>query len=324
MSLNIKIEFHIHIHLKENEKKTLTDVDPLMSKAFCTLAEQHIESLRNQRTSSTIENYLTALRSFRSFLVHTKTIVPLNADIFEKYEHYLRDSNLKPNTTSCYMRSLRSLAIRILGDEARKMFCKVYTGRAITEKRSLPVEDFASLRSLTLKPGSSLALTRDLFLFSFYAMGMPFVDMAFLRRDQISNGRMTYYRHKTGQYISVKIEPCMHDIISRYELSDSDYVFPLLSSDDPVAAYEEYQLALNRYNRTLKRLAKKAGLVCKLTSYVARHSWASAAFSNNVDMPVISKALGHANPRNTLIYIRQLSDEQLSTANHRLLDLILK
>ena len=64
--------------------------------------------------------------------------------------------------------------------------------------------------------------------------------------------------------------------------------------------------------------------MCKLTSYVARHSWASAAFSNNVDMPVISKALGHANPRNTLIYIRQLSDEQLATANHRLLDLILK
>ena len=191
MSLNIKIEFHIH--LKENKKNTHTDVEPLMSKAFCTLAEQHIESLRNQRTPSTIENYLTALSSFHSFLVHTKTIVPLNADIFEKYEHYLRDSNLKPNTTSCYMRSLRSLAIRILGDEARKMFCKVYTGRAITEKRSLPVEDFASLRSLTLKPGSSLALTRDLFLFSFYAMGMPFVDMAFLRRDQISNGRMTYY-----------------------------------------------------------------------------------------------------------------------------------
>ena len=324
MSLNIKIEFHIHIHLKENEKKTLTDVVPLMSKAFCTLAEQHIESLRNQRTSSTIENYLTALRSFRSFLVHTKTIVPLDADTVEKYEHYLKGSNLKPNTTSCYMRSLRSLAIRILGDEARKMFCKVYTGRVITEKRSLPLEDFASLRSLVLKPGSSLALTRDLFLFSFYAMGMPFVDMAFLQRDQISNGRMTYYRHKTGQHISVKIEPCMQDIISRYELSDSDYVFPLLSSDDPVAAYEEYQLALNRYNRTLKRLAKKAGLMCKLTSYVARHSWASAAFSNNVDMPVISKALGHANPRNTLIYIRQLSDEQLATANHRLLDLILK
>jgi integrase len=154
-------------------------------------------------------------------------------------------------------------------------------------------------------------------------MGMPFVDMAFLQRDQISNGWMTYYRHKTGQHISVKIEPCMQDIISRYELSDSDYVFPLLSSDDPVAAYEEYQLALNRYNRTLKRLAKKAGLMCKLTSYVARHSWASAAFSNNVDMPVISKALGHANPRNTLIYIRQLSDEQLATANNRLLGLIL-
>ena len=324
MFLNIKIEFHINIHFKGCKKCLRHDTSLIKAKDFCTLAEQHVESLRNQRSPSTIENYLTALRSFRSFLALTNAKVYLDADIFEKYEHCLKNAKLKPNTTSCYMRSLRSLAIRILGDEARKMFCKVYTGRAVTEKRSMPVENFVSLRSLVLKPGSSLALTRDLFLFSFYAMGMPFVDMAFLRRDQISNGQLSYYRHKTGQYISVNIEPCMQDIISRYEVPDSNYVFPLLSTNNPVVAYAEYLLALNRYNRILKQLAKKAGLTCKLTSYTARHSWASAAFNNNVDMPVISKALGHANPRNTLIYIRQLSDEQLSAANHRLLDLILK
>lgn len=324
MSININIEFHIHIHSDEKQDTLNDSFESVKPEAFCSLAEQHIGYLRNQKSASTIENYLTALRSFRSFLAQTEGKAALDADLLEKYEHWLKDSRLRPNTTSCYMRSLRSLTIRILGDEARKLFCKVYTGRAVTEKRSLPIDDISRLRSLTLKPGSSLALTRDLFLFSFYAFGMPFVDMAFLRRSQIADGLLTYYRHKTGQHIAVKIEPCMQEIISRYETPASEYVFPMLSSEIPVKAYEEYQLALNRYNRTLKQLAKKAGLTCRLTSYVARHSWASAAFSNNVDMPVISKGLGHANPRNTLIYIRQLSDEQLADANHRLLDLILK
>ena len=322
MPFQINIELHIHIHYDEKQEEIHDSSAPFDSETFCLLAEQHVGCLRSQRSASTIENYLTALRSFHNFITKADTKTALGTDLIEKYEHWLKNSRLKPNTSSCYMRSLRTLAVRILGDEARTMFSKVYTGRAVTEKRSLVVEDIIRLRSVSLKPGSLLAQTRDLFLFSFYALGMPFVDMAYLKRQQIADGQLTFYRHKTGQYVSVRIEPCMQEIIGRYERPESAYVFPLLSSEEPRAAYQEYQLALNRYNRTLKQLARKAGLSCRLTSYVARHSWASAAFSNNVDMPVISKALGHANPRNTLVYIRQLSDEQLATANHRLLDLI--
>lgn len=111
----------------------------------------------------------------------------------------------------------------------------------------------------------------------------------------------------------------MQEIINRYEDSERDYVFPLLSTDNPQKAYDEYLLKLNRYNRALKQIAFRAGISRRLTSYVSRHSWASVAFSNNVDLPVISKALGHANPQNTLTYIKEINDDRLSKANREIL-----
>ena len=319
MPFQINIELHIHIHYDEKQEEKHDSSAPFDSETFCLLAEQHVECLRSQRSASTIENYLTALRSFHNFITKADTKTALGTDLIEKYEHWLKNSRLKPNTSSCYMRSLRTLAVRILGDEARTMFSKVYTGRAVTEKRSLVVEDIIRLRSVSLKPGSLLAQTRDLFLFSFYALGMPFVDMAYLKRQQIADGQLTFYRHKTGQYVSVRIEPCMQEIISRYERAESAYVFPLLSSEEPRAAYQEYQLALNRYNRTLKQLARKAGLSCRLTSYVARHSWASIARQMGVPLNVISHGMGHSNEKTTEIYLKSVDMTIVDEANRNIM-----
>jgi integrase len=73
---------------------------------------------------------------------------------------------------------------------------------------------------------------------------------------------------------------------------------------------------LNRYNRSLKTLARKAGVTRRLTSYTPRHTWASVAYDQNVDLSVISKALGHTNTQTTLTYIKEISDNRLAEANH--------
>lgn len=319
MKYQIKIELHLYIH-REGQRKSRENSEKKTSpRAFCMLAEHEVERLRPLMSCSTIDNYMTALRSFLKFLSETKTSGQMDNDLLKHYERWLHDHHLKPNTSSCYMRSLRSLFSKIYGEDTKSLFHQVYTGRSVTDKRSLSVEDIAQLKEVRLKPHSFLSLVRDLFLFSFYALGMPFVDMAFLRKEQISKGLITYYRHKTGQQISMRIEPCMQDIINRYQRPDSDYVFPILKSMDSQKTYGEYLLMLNRYNRALKRLATKANVNWRLTSYVARHTWASTAYSNNVELPVISKALGHANPQHTLIYIRQIDDQRLYDANHQLL-----
>lgn len=325
MAFSIKFELHIHFHKDEKNKEMDRKVmeDKKQAEAFCRLVAEEIERQKLVMSQSTIENYLTALRSFQDYLLESSTDVCLDSSLFQHYEHWLHKRMVKPNTISCYMRSLRSLIAKIYGEEERRLFKNVYTGLAATDKRSISTDDINKLRNLQLKDGSFTAVARDLFLFSFYAFGMPFVDMAFLKRSQISDGKLTYYRHKTGQQVTVKIESCMQEIIKRYQKENRLYVFPLIRSTDEQGAYSEYQKTLNRYNRTLKRLAEMAAIDHQLTSYVSRHSWASIAYDSNVDLAIISKALGHANPQHTLIYIRQISDSRLYDANQQILKRVL-
>ena len=79
---------------------------------------------------------------------------------------------------------------------------------------------------------------------------------------------------------------------------------------------------LNRYNRSLKTLARKSGLNLRITSYTARHTWASVAYSSNVCLPIISKALGHTNPQTTLTYIKEINDKRLEEANREIISRI--
>lgn len=225
------------------------------------------------------------------------------------------------------MRSLRALYHRAAaeaGIETGKPFGKVYTGHAETVKRSVSTDDIRSIRRADLRSKPSLELTRDIFLFCYYAMGMPFVDVAFLRKDNIKDGFIVYYRHKTGQQIRIKLESCMYHIMKKYEQADRPYLFPIISSEEQRLAHHQYVVALGRYNRCLKRIARIANVESNLTSYVVRHSWASNAYEQNVDLPVISKALGHTDTQTTLIYIRGINDQRLEHANRKLLKNIQK
>lgn len=321
----MKVSFHFEFRIIINRETTHAEDDQTAPEkpqatldGFYQRAEAEIERLTASRSLSTIDNYRTALRSLSAFAGDEGITVPIDAEVLKRYECWLRSRNVTPNTISCYMRSLRSLAVNIYGDNVKAHFRKVYTGREITEKRAVLPDEIIRLRSLALKKDSFFALVRDLFLFSFYALGMPLVDIAFLRKSQLADGQISYYRRKTGQPVVVPLEPCMQEIIDRYQRHGTEYVFPLLHPGDR-HIQRTYLNCLNRYNRALKKLGKMAGISRCLTSYVARHSWASMAYNANVDLPVISKALGHANPQHTLVYIRQINDKRINQANHQLL-----
>lgn len=272
------------------------------------------------RTASTINNYKTALHSFMAYAKRDLPTCRVDANAIEGYQRWLRDRGICLNTISCYMRSLRALYSRVAEPVQEDPFKHVFTGNTRTEKRSVSKEDIRRLTEVRLPRNSSLELARDLFLFCFYAMGMPFVDVAHLQWTQLAEGFITYHRHKTGQRIRVHIEPCMQAIIDRYRArtAGSPYVFPLLTAATAEGSQREYAYRLHNYNKALKRLTGMAGLSRPLTSYVARHTWASLAFHANVDLPVISKALGHTNTQTTLTYIREIDDHRLDVANAQL------
>ncbi len=316
--IRVVFNFSIRIyHEGQKKEKVRKHKEP----KFLDIVDNTINKLLASRGKSTIDNYRTAIASFVRYAGNNVSIGDVSKQMVEGWQLWLKEQGVKLNTISCYMRSLRSVISHSgLPSVVSTAFNTVFTGNIKTDKRSMSSCDLQKLRTMQLPEGSSLCFARDLFLFCVYALGMPFVDVAFLRKKQIVNGYIEYERHKTRQPIRVKIEPQMQRIIKRYSIPESDYVFPILQT----GSMKEYETARNRYNRHLRQISKIAGLRRSLTSYVARHSWASMAYSNNVDLAVISKALGHSNTKTTMVYIREIDDNRIDMANHKLLGTITK
>lgn len=315
----ITICFHFSIRLTgrkflfwSRRKSSRRGADVRLADVAC----QTIGTLASARGKSTIDNYYTALHSLLAYAGSDVTPGQLTPTLIEGWQHWLLGRGVTLNTISCYMRSLRAVISHTDSICVSKAaFRNVFTGNTPTDKRSIRTADIRRLAMLPLPPGGELRLARDIFLFSICALGMPFVDVAFLRKTQLADGYITYYRHKTGQRIRIKIEPPMRTIINIYSQPATPFVFPLLQR----GTMSEYETLRSRYNRMLNQLGRMAGLERRLTSYVARHSWASIAYNSNVDLTVISKALGHTSSKTTQVYIREIDDCRIDVANRQLL-----
>ena len=278
-----------------------------------------IEQLRATNRLGTAKNYEKTMCSFGEFLGDVR--LPLSAlteQVITDYNSFLIQRGLVRNSVSFYMRVLRAIynkAVRQKLIEQQHPFTEVYTGIDRTRKRAVSESIIVQLHRLELETGTPLALCRDIFIFSYCTRGMAFVDIAYLRKSNLQNGMICYARRKTGQLLSVRIEPSIQRIIDRYIDSDSPYVFPILNSLDTNEAYEQYQVALNTHNRLLGRLSEMLGCNCKLTSYTSRHSWATAARNHNVPISVISQGMGHTSEQTTQIYLTMLENSVIDDAN---------
>lgn len=303
---------------------------------FLRFSQIYISRMKDKRSASTLQNYATAIRSFTTFLKTQKekrdessislNIYHIDRYLIQEYDRWLMGRGVSINTRSCYLRSLRAIYHEYPLVRTKKInpFQDVFTGNAPTLKRAISDKEVKMIEEAdilcnrendTEKTCKMLANTQDIFLFSLYAMGMPFVDIYHLRHSQIKDNVLTYRRHKTGQNVSVRIEPCMKDIFRRHYAENCEYVFASLHTKD-------YPNALNQYNRNLKTMAKQVGVTSHLTSYVARHTWASLAYKQKIALPIISQAMGHTNIKTTMIYIRQLDNQQIFNANNNLLKAI--
>lgn len=312
-----KISFHIECDLFTRRIKHRNDTAATQSHNLLQVVRHMADSSEASRRYSTLKNYMTAVLSLTKCVGDNVTIEQIDGNMIMRYQAWLKQQGVCLNTISCYMRSLRTVYNRAtieLQLHNNEPFSAAFTGRTKTDKRAITEDNVKAIAALDIAPNTPEQLTRDLFLFSIYAMGMPFVDMAFLKRSQIEDDHFTYFRHKTGQPISVHIEPCMKSIINRYaHQSTAGFVFPLFNSD-AASTNAAYAVMLARYNRQLAVLAQRAGLP-RLTSYTARHTWASIAFKDNIDLNVIATAMGHTNTKTTLVYVKEINDFQLSSAN---------
>jgi len=184
----------------------------------------------------------------------------------------------------------------------------------------------------------SLSIAQRLFLFSFHARGMSFVDVAFLKKADIRNNILTYRRRKTGQQLEMTVSPEMRRIINSFsnDTKYSPYLFPIIKIPGR-NEYRQYETALKLQNRRLKQLAawiglsrssielstincspREANIVCQLSTHYARHTWASLAKELNYPLAVISEGLGHTSEKTTSIYLSSFDRTVLDSMNRRI------
>ena len=290
--------------------------------------QNQIRLMRNANRLGTALNYEKTMKNFAKFLGGVN--LPFSAmteQVIADYNAFLVQRGMVRNSISFYMRIMRAVynkAVRQKLVEQSHPFTEVYTGIDRTRKRAVSESVISQLYKLNLAEGTPLALARDIFIFSYCTRGMAFVDIAYLKRENIQNGVICYARRKTGQLLSVRIEPSIQRIIDRYSSALSPYVFPILTSTETKPAYEEYQVAINNHNRQLRRLSKMLPAGCKLTSYTSRHSWATAARNHNVPISVISAGMGHTSEQTTQIYLTMLENSVIDDANQGLIRSLLE
>ncbi len=286
--------------------------------------QQIIQLVANNRLG-TASNYQRTRNSLGAFL-HEKDIPfrALNEELVEQYNIYLKSRGLLRNSISFYMRVLRAVynkAAELRYARPGHPFRKVYTGIDHTCKRAVTETVIKKLNRINLPSGSQIELARDLFIFSYCTRGMAFVDMVHLRKSEVRENSIRYARRKTHQPLFIYIEPPIRQLIDKYmkQNNKSPYLFPILKGGSPKEEYIRYRSALNLHNRSLRKLAEMLPGRCHLSSYSARHSWATAARNRNIPIAVISAALGHTSERTTETYLASMENSVVDAANRLLL-----
>lgn len=139
--------------------------------------------------------------------------------------------------------------------------------------------------------------------------------------SDLQNGCLKYLRHKTNQLLTIKWEAQMQEIVNRYHVAGSPYLLPIINVPG-VGERRQYQNGLHRINAHLKIIGKLVGCPIKLTTYCARHGWASIARSMNIPLSIISESMGHTSESTTRIYLASLDNVLIDDANKMIIDTI--
>ena len=280
-------------------------------KDLTTFTLSVIQELEDEGRFGTAHVYRSMLRAFQRYWEsqHPKTEIRMrkvfDVATIQKFERHLLERMLKLNTMSTYLRMLRAVYNRALlaglTGYVPGLFKHVYTGTRADVKRALLPAEMGQTLDISASVRRELKEAQIWFALLFLLRGMPFADLARLRKCDFKDGVITYCRQKTGRQIRVHVTAEAAELIRQCadRRTGSPYLLNILGDENcrfPLGRREEYrhyQQVLRSFNRKLKLLATALGLRGKLSSYTARHTWATTAFHTKVTVGVISNALGH-------------------------------
>lgn len=232
----------------------------------------------------------------------------------KRYELFLREKQLAENTIGIRFRTLRAIYNVAIEEDAVSTDCypfkkfKVSRLHQDTIKRALTKADIE--RVLQFQSSNRyMRFPIDIFAFTYYCGGINFKDIAHLTKDNLMDGRLIYKRQKTKKLIKIPLQSQALELIKKYHNTESPYLFPILSpfhkTDEQKA--NRIHKVITKVNDRLKQIGETLNLPITLTTYTARHSFASViALANNVSLPNVSKMLGHSSTRMTQHYAKVL------------------
>jgi len=247
----------------------------------------------------------------------------LNYEFIVRWEadHLARGNAI--NGFTSYMRTIRAIYNR--GIKAGLVDKEVYPFNDYqlkstpTDKRAISVENMQKILNASFESETNLFHYRNYFIASYFLFGMNFMDMAFLKKENIIDGRIKYQRKKTAKQYNIKINDQLAHILDYYLAAmESEFIFPIIKRKTPIDQYKDVLWMRGRYNKGLKDIAEHCGITERLTSYVARHSFATQAMMNDIPLQAISAMLGHSKLSTTQIYLATLPTEMMDEYHDRI------
>ncbi len=306
---------------------------------FIELFDLRINEFENKGNIGNANVY----RSSRNALVrfHKKDILlfeDITYKFLNRFEVFL-SKTCEGNSMSVYFRTIKALYNNAVSrglckfedspffNQVNQQGFKIKRLEKPTRKRAISHEDIKKMIDLKIEAGERLKDSQNILVFSFYNIGMNFIDLAYLKWENINNGRVMYRRQKTGKLFSIKILAPTQNVLDYYLpfKNELGYVFPIFTDFHKTEKQKKSRTktALKKFNKEIKLIAKNANIENYelITSYVIRHSWASIMYKSGNNKIDIGRGFQHSSEKITDIYITELIDTSTDDMNETLLDL---
>lgn len=286
--------------------------------------DKYIKQLKAENRIGTASSYECAKNSIETFKPNL-TFAEINKAFLESYEREMLKQEKSKTTIGIYIRSLRSIYNQQNIDkslypfgESKKQY-SIPSGRNI--KKALTVEEISMIYNFKAEPNSTKEMAKDYWIFLYLCNGMNVKDFCMLKWKNIEGDMLTYEREKTkrskkdSKPISVALKPETMEIIKKWglpSLSKEAYIFPHLnnkmSAEKERAIYQQLTKTINKY---MKQIATELDLNKEVTTYFARHSFATVLKRSGAKIEMISELLGHSSVDVTESYLDSFEKEQI-------------
>lgn len=303
--------------------------NPTIKKTVKEVFEDQIERLFKEKRRGYALSHLQVLNSLLEYNTHLDIYFSdIDASWLNKYETWLKSNNISTNTIGIRFRTLRAVynvAIKENIAKTEHYPFKEYNVSKLkqeTVKRSISKGNIISVINYPYD-GNNIyeMLAIELFTFSYLMAGINFVDIAYLTRDNIIEDRLIYFRRKTNKLIKTPLQAKAMEIINKYSNSENPYLFSILNSFHKTEQQKANRVhkVITKVNKRLKDIGKELNIPIDLTTYVARHSFATVLKRSGVNISIISESLGHSSEKVTQIYLDSFENSQIDKAMKNLL-----